>query len=162
MNLKKILWQALLILSLSSAIGLGANFSLLERYFRGEFRHAFLSREEYASISFITLWEAEDLFSTGKAIFIDSRTEKAFRERHIFGALNIPFEEHREERRLSLPSLPLAGTLVVYCDGSECQSSVALARFLHQKGFLDIKVFFGGWNEWLKAGFPISSENDSR
>jgi len=158
MNPKKLFKHFILILALGLVIGLASNSGLIKRYFRGEFRHSFLSREEYPSITFIGLAEADDLFSKGEALFIDSRAEEDFREGHIPGAVNIPFAEHREEEAVLLTSLPLDRTLVVYCDGSECQSSVALAKLLHKKGFRQIKVFFGGWVEWVKQGLPLESE----
>jgi len=74
--------------------------------------------------------------------------------------VNIPFEEYKKEKALDLIFLPPEGTVVVYCDGSECNSSLELAKVLHQKGLLDIKIFFGGWVEWTKEGLPVSSEND--
>lgn len=161
MRSRKLLQEILLILILSSILGFGANFSLIKKYFQGEYRHAFLSKEEYPSITFITLSEAEDLFSQGEALFIDSRPEKDFRSGHIPGAVNIPVVQEREEALNSF-SFPKERTLVIYCDGSECQSSVFLARLLHQKGFVNIKVFFGGWVEWVREGLPVALENDQK
>ena len=159
---KRLIQQIVLIVALSSIIGLGANFPLIKTYLQGEFRYSFLSSEEYTSIRFITLSEAEELFSKGEALFIDSRPEEAFQEGHILGAMNIPFEEQKEGEAFSWLSLPLEGTLVVYCGGSECKSSVELAKVLHRKGFKDTRVFFGGWIEWRWAGLPVSSEDDSK
>jgi len=161
MNLKRLIQHSAFILALGSALGLLSNTGLIKRYFQGEFRHAFLSKEEYPSITFITLEEAEDLFSGGEALFIDSRDKKDFKKGHVLGAVNIPFVEHKEEA-LDLRSIPLKKTLVVYCDGSECQSSVALSKVLHKKGFAPIKVFFGGWLEWQKKGLPVEREDDSQ
>lgn len=161
MNLKKLLQHIVLILALGSALGFLTHLSLIKKYFHGEFRHAFLSKEDYPSITFIALEEAEDLFSGGEALFIDSRDKKDFRKGHILGAVNVPFVERKEEA-LDLRFIPLKKTLVVYCDGSECQSSVALSKVLHKKGFAPVKVFFGGWVEWLKKGLPVEREDDSK
>ena len=160
MALKKLLQQIVLILFLSLIIGLGINFSLIKKYFLGDFGFGFISLEEYSSITFITLGEAEGLFAEGEVLFIDSRPEEAFQTGHILGAVNIPFEEYKKEKALDLIFLPPEGTVVVYCDGSECNSSLELAKVLHQKGLIDIKVFFGGWVEWTREGLPVSSEND--
>ncbi len=160
MHLKKLLAQCVFILVLGSIIGLGANFSLVRKYFQGEFRHAFLSKAQFPSIAFITLVESEELFGKGEALFVDSRSEDAFRDGHILGAINIPFAAHKE-KELDFHLLPQEITLVIYCDGSECQSSVGLAKALHRKGFSQIKVFFGGWEEWVKEGLPVSPGNDS-
>jgi len=161
MNLKKLVQHIVLILALGSGLGLLTHLGLIKKYFQGEFRHAFLSRGDYPSITFIALEEAEELFSGAQALFIDSRDKKDFRKGHILGAVNVPFVEGKEEA-LDLHLIPLKRTLVVYCDGSECQSSVALSKVLHKKGFAPIKVFFGGWEEWLKKGLPVEREDDSK
>ncbi|NIO48149.1 MAG: hypothetical protein GTN73_01725 [Candidatus Aminicenantes bacterium] len=158
MALKKLILQIALILFLSLIIGLGINFSLIKKYFLGDFRFGFISLEEYDSITFITLGEAEGLFSEGETLFIDSRPKEAFQAGHILGAVNIPFEEYKKEKALDLIFLPPEETVVVYCDGSECHSSLELAKVLHQKGLLDIRIFFGGWVEWTNEGLPVSSE----
>ena len=157
---KKLIQQVASIVILSFIIGFGVNFSLIKKYFQGEFRHAFFLSEEYPLIRFISLAEAEELFSRGEALFIDTRSEKDFQAGHIFGAKNIPFVEHEEEKVLNLLSFPLEKTLVVYCDGSECQSSVELAKFLHKHDFRDIRVFFGGWVEWVRGGLPVDSGSE--
>ncbi|NIM59827.1 MAG: hypothetical protein GTO16_12940 [Candidatus Aminicenantes bacterium] len=158
MTLKKLLLQIALILFLGIIIGLGINFSLLQKYFLGDFRFGFISLDEYTSIMFITLGEAEELFLERNALFIDSRPKETFQEGHIMGAVNIPFEEYKKEKALDLIFLPPEETVVVYCDGSECNSSVELAKVLHKKGLLDIRIFFGGWVEWTEGGLPVSSE----
>lgn len=158
--IRKIFQHVLFILALSTVIGVCVNFSLLKRYSKGEFSQGFFSSEEYASIVFITLAEAEEIFSTGEAVFIDSRRVEAFLSGHILGALSIPFEE-KEADLTQFPLMP-ENTVVVYCDGSECQSSVALAKVLHEQGFTDIRVLFGGWEEWVQEGLPVSSKNDQQ
>jgi rhodanese-related sulfurtransferase len=158
MALKKLFLQIALILFLGLIIGLGINFSLIQKYFLGDFRFGFISLDEYSSVMFITLGEAEELFLEREALFIDSRPKEAFKAGHIMGAVNIPFEEYKKEKALDLIFLPPEGTVVIYCDGSECNSSVELAKVLHQKGLLDIRIFFGGWVEWTGEGLPVSSE----
>jgi len=158
--LKKIIVQALLIAALCTLVGLGVNARLVKLYVQGEFRQDFLSSEDYPSITRISLLEAEDLFASQQVLFIDSRGSEAFKEGHIFGAINIPYDK---PGRLTLPDdLPAwrQRTLVIYCDGSECQSSIALAKLLHKQGYTDLKVFFGGWDEWRGAGLPIVKKND--
>jgi rhodanese-related sulfurtransferase len=160
LKLKKIFFHVLLIAALCTLFGLGINARLIKRYIQGEFQHGFLSTEEFTSISFISLLEAEDLFAGQLALFIDSREAEAFKGGHIVGAMNIPYTK---PGLTSLPDdLPAwrARTLVIYCDGSECRSSVALAKFLHSKGCTDLRVFFGGWDEWLRIGLPVEREDD--
>jgi rhodanese-related sulfurtransferase len=69
-------------------------------------------------------------------------------------ARNLPATESKLKIPPDLLELPRERTLVVYCEGGDCQSSLALAKRLHDEGFKDIRVMTGGWAEWKKAGLP--------
>jgi rhodanese-related sulfurtransferase len=161
MRIKELIFHTGIILCLSFVIGISANLSLIKQYRKGDFSLSFFSPEDFPSIQFIGILEAEDLFVGGNAVFLDSRAEEKYLEEHILGAVNIPFEhgEHVVEEQLPFPHKT---TLIVYCDGNECQSSVLLAKALAEYGFEDIRVFFGGWAEWVAAGLPLSEKNDSQ
>lgn len=162
MHRKGTIQQIIFILIISLIIGLGTNFSLMKKYFQGEFQYSFISSEEYPSILLITLAEAEKLFSKEKALFIDSRNKEVYRTGHILGSINIPFIEYKEKKHIDSLSIPFEKTLVIYCDSSECQYSISLAKLLHKKGYKDIRVFLGGWEEWATKGLPMSSKDDSK
>jgi rhodanese-related sulfurtransferase len=164
---KRLIREILLIILVSVILGAAVNFSLLRRFLAGEFRQSFLDEREYSGIRFITLAEAEDLFArnfqTGDgAVFIDSRSRQDFAAGHIPGALNIPVGELESERKTSagtklseaLP-FPEDQVLVVYCEGGDCQTSVSLAKLIHERGFTDIRVLSGGWDDWVAAGLPV-------
>lgn len=155
MRLKKIIFQIAIIVGLSFVIGIGANLSLIKEYREGNFSQSFFSPEDFPAIQFIGLFEAEDLFAGGTAVFVDSRSEDKYLEGHILGAVNIPYENKELIVEDQLP-FPRQATLIAYCDGDECQSSVLLAKALAEFGFEDIRVFFGGWAEWVAAGLPVS------
>ncbi len=159
MRFKAFVFQLGVIVCLSVVIGVSANLSLVKQYLNGDFNQSFLSPKDFPSIQFIGLAEAEDLFMRGDVLFLDSRAEVKFLEGHILDAINIPFEGGERTVHGQL-SFPRDGTLVVYCDGNECQSSIFLAKALAEQGFEDIRVFFGGWNEWITAGLPSSKKND--
>lgn len=159
---KKIVAEMAIILILASFFGLGLNFSLLKMFWRGGFRQGFVSLEKYPSLSFITLEEAEELFVQSQAIFVDSRPRLQYLEGHILGAINIPYDEFNEAEVLKGGQLSFDKTLVVYCDASECQSSLALSKALNKMGFTEIMIFFGGWEEWKKRGLPTESGDGSK
>ncbi|MDH4271912.1 MAG: rhodanese-like domain-containing protein [Candidatus Aminicenantes bacterium] len=156
----------LVIIVLSIVLGAGVNFSLLRRFLAGEFRQGFIDEREYAGIRFITLAEAEDLFArkiqTGEgAVFVDSRSRQDFAAGHIPGALNLPVGELKNEKKMpsggslsTALSFPEDQLLVVYCEGGDCQTSVSLAKLIHERGFMDIRILSGGWAEWVSAGLP--------
>lgn len=97
--------------------------------------------------------EAWSLYQTGSASFIDSRHDFDFNLGHIAGARNLPLKDFEAKKAL-LDSIPKDRTIVVYCDGAECNSSIQLAVKLMNGGFTNVRIFFGGWREWLDANYP--------
>jgi rhodanese-related sulfurtransferase len=159
-TLKKIIfnretWKGVaFILILSVVLGVAINFSLIKRFLAGEFQQAFISSQEYPGLVFITLNEAEDLWFNQQAIILDSRSEAEFAEGHIPGALSIPLEKIKTDDLAIISQLPQDKPLMIYCEGGDCLTSLNLARILYQRGFLDLRVFSGGWKEWMAAGLP--------
>lgn len=94
-----------------------------------------------------------------EALFIDARETVRYEDGHIPGALSLPAEEFEDlgkgrARQTVLYTLRAAETVVVYCDGPECQASDRLARLLAEEGVRNLKVYPGGWPEWEAAGLP--------
>ena len=156
---KNIIWQVLAILGLSCLIGIGANFSLVQKYLKGEFQRSFLSQDKYSGVTFISLAEAEQLFAQKAATFIDARSQEEYVSGHILGALNLPLNEMKKGVAGDQLQALAVRSLVVYCQGGDCESSVALAKILYESGFKNIKVFQGGWAEWKQAGLPVAKGN---
>jgi rhodanese-related sulfurtransferase len=152
---RRALRQALLLGVFASLIAAAVHFPLIKRFARGEFHETFFQAADYPGIRMITLEEAEDLWRTGGTAFVlDARAEGFFTQGHIPGARNVPAAEAVGSLPSDLLGAARDRTLVVYCEGGDCQSSLALARRLHDEGFRDIRVFGGGWEAWTKAGLP--------
>lgn len=165
MKIKQILrdgetWKGILIiLALSLAIGTVSNLGLIKKFLRGEFRQAFFTREEYPGLVFITLPEVEELWHNQKAVIVDSRPVSEFRRGHVPGAISVPLEEVKGGNYDPLERLTTAKPLIIYCEGGDCLTSLTLARLLYGRGFRDLRVFSGGWAEWLAAGLPVEKED---
>ncbi len=151
---RRIIRQALTIGVLGVLVGAAVHFPLVERFVRGEFRETFLSRAEYPGVRLITLEEAEDLWAGGGAVFFDARPAHLFGEGHVPGARDLAANEIGLRISADVRDILRERTLVVYCEGGDCQSSLLLARALHDEGFKDIRVMTGGWEGWTKAGLP--------
>lgn len=166
MAVQKTAREILLIFVLSTILGAAVNFPLLRRFVSGEFRQGFVDPREYSGIRFIALAETEDLFTQRRQgadglLFIDSRSPGDFAAGHIPGALNVPLERvQRSGKKEAAPDwsamlgFPGGQTLVIYCEGGDCQASISLAKIIHDRGYQDIRIFAGGWVEWSAAGLP--------
>jgi rhodanese-related sulfurtransferase len=99
--------------------------------------------------------QAQALFESGNVVFIDARHEYDFKLGHIKGAVNIPLRMFEKMKDI-LDTIPKARTLVAYCDGAECNSSIELSVDLAKAGYADVKIFFGGWREWTSSHLPTA------
>lgn len=105
----------------------------------------------------IKLSRAYDLFKQGVK-FIDSRSTVEFAEGHIKNAINIPFYESEKYDDV-LNKIDKNEILVTYCSGEDCDTSILHGDELFDKGYKRVYIFYGGWNDWLDAGYPIESDN---
>lgn len=105
----------------------------------------------------ISLDYAMMMFQSKNTIFLDARYPEDYQAGHIKGAVNLPYEEFEEHSPQVLPNLPKDQEIIAYCDGTECETSLLLARELIDLGYRNIKVFFGGWQEWRDAGLSVES-----
>lgn len=104
----------------------------------------------------ITLAQAKALFDLGAAVFVDARPPYEYGEAHIPHAINIPWEEI-EYYRDEIGRLPRDSTIVIYCAGESCDLSVHLGDYLAERSFTRVRVSFGGWLEWVSAGYPVET-----
>ncbi|HMA53132.1 MAG TPA: rhodanese-like domain-containing protein [Acidobacteriota bacterium] len=150
----RILRQALILAALAVLLAAAVHLPLIKKLVRGEFRESFFQAAEYPGVRLITVEEAEDLWRTAQAVLVDARRRDLYVEGHVPGARSLPASETEKAFPAMVLDLPRAGTLVVYCEGGDCQSSLLLAKRLHDKGFKDIRVMTGGWDAWRTAGLP--------
>jgi rhodanese-related sulfurtransferase len=150
----RVLRQALALGALAILVAAAVHFPLITRFARGEFRESFFQASAYPGVRLITVEEAEDLWRTAHAAFIDARRPSLYDEGHVPGARNVPASETDKAVPSDVLSSSRAGTLVVYCEGGDCQSSLLLAKRLHGEGFTDIRVMTEGWKGWTAAGLP--------
>jgi len=102
------------------------------------------------AVARISLVEASK--SGSPVVWVDARSDPAFREDRIPGA--VPLNEDRWESLIGgfiavwRPGL----RVVVYCDSQECDASQHVALRLRRELSIDeVYVLSGGWSEWQKA-----------
>jgi rhodanese-related sulfurtransferase len=107
----------------------------------------------------IELGEAWALYSEGNASFVDARSPQEFCAGHIPGALSLTLDDFEETVASWKNLIPLETLLVTYCSGEGCDSSREVAVLLVEEGYSQVKVFFGGWEHWKEAGYPVEKES---
>jgi rhodanese-related sulfurtransferase len=148
---RRTLQRALALGALAVVVAGAVHFRLIKRFAGGEFRDSFFQASAYPGVRMITLQETEDLWRSGAAAVLDARAAAFFERGHLPGARNVPpGADIPDDLRLAARDR----TVLVYCEGGDCQSSLALAKRIHDQGFTDIRVFSGGWEAWTGAGLP--------
>ena len=81
-------------------------------------------------------------------VIIDARLARDFDAGHIEGAVNVPFDICDKGFSDALVDIDKNARIVVYCQSAGCPFALKTAKRLKDKGFSDISIFKGGWNEW--------------
>ncbi len=103
----------------------------------------------------VSLAEVKRLWDEGTAFIIDARSPLEYEQGHIPGSINIPHDRIPEYLDTLMSEIPTDGTVIVYCRGPKCDFSDHLATELKILGYKNVRVFPGGWEHWVAAGYPV-------
>jgi rhodanese-related sulfurtransferase len=106
------------------------------------------------AIQKIHLEEAKALFDSNQAIFVDARGFYEYQKEHITGAISIPAGT-ATKKIMEFDSVLKGKIPVAYCHGIGCHLSDKTAAALFYAGYKRVLIFFGGWNEWTAAKYPV-------
>jgi rhodanese-related sulfurtransferase len=106
------------------------------------------------SIPKIHIEEAKALMDSGRALFVDARGVGEYEQSHIKGAISMPAGITPEKIKEQEEALK-GKVLITYCHGVGCHLSDKTAFSLYDAGYRKIAIFFGGWNEWTAANYPV-------
>jgi rhodanese-related sulfurtransferase len=97
------------------------------------------------------LWEKIE--SGAPFVLVDALAPISFAAARLPGAINIPppSVDRLHDRRI--PDLDTE--VVVYCANPTCESSVEVATRLVELGYLNVRHYAGGKDEWRAAGLPL-------
>jgi rhodanese-related sulfurtransferase/ABC-type phosphate/phosphonate transport system substrate-binding protein len=113
----------------------------------------------------VTATEVVALQQKGVPI-IDVRLVKEYYEKHIRGAVSIPYGEKSLKDVAFDPALDdWAGPqkldktkpVIFHCNGAECWKSYKAAKVALSKGFTTVYWFRGGFPEWESSGLAVES-----
>jgi rhodanese-related sulfurtransferase len=151
-------WQVPVLVILSAAVALAVNALRADRLpLVGDFSVAARITTSTGERMDISLNEAEKLFFTNAAVFIDARYEEEYARGHIQGALSLPWHDVDLSFIAVTQDMDLETQIVTYCDGETCELSHDLALFLRDAGFVNTRVLVNGWTLWQQAGLPMEA-----
>ena len=116
-----------------------------------------LRAERTTPVGVVTLGAARAAFLDGVALFVDARSEEAFAQGHISGALSVPVLQRERLREKLVGTVPRTRRLIVYCGGPACEQASQLATWLQSQGWRDVGVFLEGLPAWRRADYPITT-----
>jgi rhodanese-related sulfurtransferase len=94
------------------------------------------------------------LESDETVVLVDALAPISFAAAHLPGAVNIPPQRVDALAERRIPERET--TVVVYCAGPDCDSSVEVATRLVELGYVDVLHFAGGKEALRAAGLPFA------
>ena len=79
---------------------------------------------------------------------VDARRPEDYKKSRIGNAINIfPYSDNESAVIEQVLALPMSKTIIVYCDGGNCDSSHKVGEILQSFGY-KFFIFEGGWEKW--------------
>jgi len=151
-------WQIPALVILSTVAALAVNAVRTDRLpLIGDFSVAARMTTATGERMDIALEEAEKLYFTHAAVFIDARSAEEYAQGHIRDARSLPWQDVDLNFMTVTADLELTTPIITYCDGETCELSHDLALFLRDAGFTDTRVLVNGWTVWQQAGLPVET-----
>lgn len=107
-----------------------------------------------SSQEIIPIQEFLRVYRTPAVVLLDARDPALYEAGHIPGAVSLPLTLDEEQFQDCLPFLT-GRTIVTYCSGARCTDSTTLADRFRERGFANVRIFHGGWEEWNGHGLPV-------
>jgi len=112
--------------------------------------------QQITAMKTISIEDAYSSYTNNEAVFIDARDSAEYREGHIKGAINIPYDKFDQYYPVYEKLLTKDKKIITYCHGTGCGLSVDVARALMKLGYTNVYVMTEGWPGWVNARLPIS------
>ncbi len=99
---------------------------------------------------------AKQVFDTGRALFVDVRSQDMFDEGHIPGAISLPLGDFETRVEAFAVDVSTTQPIVTYCSGRLCQDSHTVAQWLMERGFENVVVYIDGFPGWVENEYPVA------
>lgn len=161
-DLKRVILEACVLVAFGSLVGLTLNYQLILNAFSGQLaapqRQAAVETVAAALPLPVLLEEVRQL-ALSEGLIVDARSPELYALGHIAGAVSLPMVEIDAVLPGFQDRVAKDRIIVTYCSGFGCPDSFDLGVRLSEAGYLDVRVFEGGYPEWRDAGLPVSGES---
>jgi rhodanese-related sulfurtransferase len=161
-DLKRIALEACVLIAFGALFGLTLNHQLVMDAFSGSLVSLQSTTEEVSlpiALPMPVLIDEVQQITASGGLIVDARSPELYASEHIEGARSLPMVEIDAELPEFLGTVARDRVIVTYCSGFGCPDSFDLGMTLISSGYLDVRVFEGGFPEWRDAGLPISGES---
>ena len=105
-------------------------------------------------IGFLTADQLQQkLLSGAPPIVVDVLPADNYRESHIKGSVNIPYDQVEQWASRLIPDMN--AEVVVYCANYKCPASIEAGKTLKRLGYTNVHDFKGGMKEWLDRKYTV-------
>jgi rhodanese-related sulfurtransferase len=161
-DLKRIALEACVLIAFGTLFGLTLNHQLIMDAFSGRLVSLQSATDDVNSPAAlptpVLIDEVKQVMASG-GLIVDARSPELYALEHIEGAVSLPMVEIDLELPDFLGTVARNRVIITYCSGFGCPDSFDLGMTLISSGYLDVRVFEGGFPEWRDAGLPISGES---
>lgn len=162
-DLKRICLESCVLVALGVLVGLTQNHQLVLDAFSGQLAHSQSEAEqaEPASVALplpAMIDDVQQAFTLG-GLVVDARSPELFNMGHIAGAVSLPMADVDTGLPGFLEQVAKDRVIITYCSGFGCPDSFDLGVVLLESGYLDVRVFEGGYPEWRDAGLAVAGES---
>ncbi len=109
-----------------------------------------VSRHFKPALPSLSVVEVAAMLDRPGVTLIDARHPETYRAGHMPGAINLPVYSGLVERAETLQTVDPGNRVIVYCQSAECGWGEAIAADLAFRGYRNVVLFPGGWNEWAR------------
>lgn len=162
-DFKRICLESCVLIALGVLVGLTQNHQLVLDAFSGQLAPSQCEADltENTSVAMplpAMIDDVQQAIAIG-GVVVDARTPELFDMGHIVGAMSLPMNEVDAELPRFLEQVAKDRAIIIYCSGFGCPDSFDLGVVLLEAGYLDVRVFEGGYPEWRDAGLLVTGES---
>lgn len=165
-DLKRIFLEACVMLAFGALFGLTLNHQLVLDAFTGRLvpqrqvadTQAELQPQAPSALPMPVLLDEVQQLITAGGVLVDARSPELFAAGHIEGALSLPLADIDVVLPDFTARIGKDRVVVTYCSGFGCPDSFDLGMRLIEAGYVDVRVFEGGYPEWRDAGLAVAGE----